>query len=69
MAKKPIDDDELRLALRELNRAFVRQGVCLKALSDLLVEKKILTEPELTSAIEKQARLTTAAMKSPGSVQ
>lgn len=56
-------DNDLRLALANLNEAMFRQSVCLKALIDLLVEKKVIPADELSSAIQTLSRETKEEMK------
>jgi hypothetical protein len=56
-------DNDLRLTLANLNEAMFRQSVCLKALTDLLVEKKVIPLDELSSAIETLSRKTIEEMK------
>jgi hypothetical protein len=56
-------DNDLRLTLANLNEAMFRQSVCLKALTDLLVDKKVIPLGELSSAIATLTQNTMEEMK------
>jgi hypothetical protein len=56
MAKEklpPLTDEQIRIAITELNNTVMRYGATTAALETLLLQKKLVTESEVQAATDK----------------